>query len=400
LRIRPRRSGGFTITGTVAGQRVRRRAQSADAKLAREEAAMLEATLLRTAWHGQRRGVRSFAAAVQSYLDAAPRSANHSHRISRLARALGDVSLAAIDQQTVVDLKRRMLRPDAAAGTYVREIIMPLRAILRHAERLGWCSVPHFAVPREPQGRTLYLLPGEVECLIAAAGPHLRPLLTFLVGTGARMAEALELEWRDVDLTGARAIFWRTKGGKRRNARLPPCVVATLTDLPSRTGKVFRWRGRAYADRERRYGGQIKTGWRGALTRAGLSGEFTPHTLRHTWASWHYALHRDLLLLRTEGGWSSVALVERYAHLLPADELPAIRRFLSSLAAPRPGPQPQAPDRKEKLRQPLALRKRVLYPAELRGRRLASPPYRIESHERQSLSSVTADPVVAKIVGS
>ncbi len=43
----------------------------------------------------------------------------------------------------------------------------------------------------------------------------------------------------------------------------------------------------------------------------------TPHSLRHTWASWHYAEHRDMLRLRFDGGWSSVTLVERYAHLAP-----------------------------------------------------------------------------------
>jgi hypothetical protein len=41
-----------------------------------------------------------------------------------------------------------------------------------------------------------------------------------------------------------------------------------------------------------------------------LDPELTPHDLRHTWASWHYALNRDLLALKIEGGWSSVALVE------------------------------------------------------------------------------------------
>jgi hypothetical protein len=40
------------------------------------------------------------------------------------------------------------------------------------------------------------------------------------------MAEALELEWRDVDLTGARAIFWRTKTGARRVAALLPAAIA------------------------------------------------------------------------------------------------------------------------------------------------------------------------------
>jgi integrase len=207
---------------------------------------------------------------------------------------------------------------------------MPMRAVLRYAHQLGWCDAPHITAPRDRPGRTLFLLPDQAERLIAAAAIHLRPMETFLLGIGARMSEAIELEWRDVDLVGARAIFWRTKGGKRRNAQLPPRVVAALANLPHREGPVFLGpRGRPYADRERRYGGHIKTGFANALRRAGLDPEFTPYDLRHTWASWHYALHKDLLRLKAEGGWSSVALVERYAHLMPAGQEEAIRRFLS-----------------------------------------------------------------------
>jgi integrase len=54
----------------------------------------------------------------------------------------------------------------------------------------------------------------------------------------------------------------------------------------------------------RREDGEIKTAWRGARRRAKLAPELTPHDLRHTWASWHYALNRDLLLLKVEGAWS------------------------------------------------------------------------------------------------
>jgi integrase len=110
--------------------------------------------------------------------------------------------------------------------------------------------------------------------LIAVAAPHLRPLAAFLIGTGARMAEAVYLDWRDVDLTGARAIFWadQTKAGKRRNAALPPRVVAALGNLPHRENAVFiSDKGRPYADRRGSYGGQIKKGWKGAIRRAGPS---------------------------------------------------------------------------------------------------------------------------------
>ncbi|HSR78782.1 MAG TPA: site-specific integrase [Xanthobacteraceae bacterium] len=324
-------TGALTIVGTVAGQRVRQRAQSGNFRLATEEARLLEADLLKTEWLGERRGARSFGDAAESYLNAAPRSANHYARIVRLLLAIGDPPLNTVNQQTAIDLKNKMLRPGASPRAYADAVIMPLRAILHHAQRQGWCAMPYFAMPKATPGRTLYLLPGQVERLIVAAAPHLRPLLIFLVGTGARMAEALELDWRDVDLQGGRAIFWKTKNGKRRNVELPSAIVPALANLSHREGKVFRWQDRAgqlrdYADHQRRYGGQIKTAWAGALKRAGLSDAFHPHDLRHTWASWHYATHRDLLRLKAEGGWSSVALVERYAHLLPAGHEDAIRQ--------------------------------------------------------------------------
>ena len=338
--IRRKDREGLYFDGKVAGRRIRGRAQSNNLALAREEASALEAEILRTVWHGERRGTRAFAEAVLSYLEAEPRSQNHKDRINRLLRATGDIPLAAVNQEKAIELKRKMLRPDAAPGTYTRAIVMPMRAVLHYAHNLGWCEPPHITAPRENPGRTLFLLPNEVERLIAAASPHLRPLLIFLIGTGARMAEAIELEWRDVDLIGARAIFWRTKGRKRRDAQLPPRVIAALANLTHREGPVFRWetkrdkegrvrRVSTYADRERRSGGHIRTGFAGALRRAALDPEYTPHDLRHSWASWHYALHKDLLRLKTEGGWSSVLLVERYAHLLPAGQEEAIKRFMS-----------------------------------------------------------------------
>ena len=40
------------------------------------------------------------------------------------------------------------------------------------------------------------------------------------------------------------------------------------------------------------YGGHIKSAWGTAMATAGLAA-FTPHTLRHTWATWWYALTPD-----------------------------------------------------------------------------------------------------------
>ena len=223
--------------------------------------------------------------------------------------------------------RQTSVRTSAAAGgmnnspaTKRRIVYGPLTTILNHGAARGWCPPPKLQQPAVPKGKTRWLAPAEALRLLDAAAPHLRPLLHFILCTGARMSEALDLDWADVDLPAARAVFRDTKNGKDRAAALPEAAVLLLANLPGRGGRVFRRDdGEPYADTERQYGGQIKTGFAGALRRAGITEPTTPHDLRHTWATWFYALTRDPLLLKAEGGWASIAMVERYAHLMPSE---------------------------------------------------------------------------------
>ena len=68
-------------------------------------------------------------------------------------------------------------------------------------------NVPNAATTRGGSAATRRLpaLVRSVQTIDAAAG-HLKPLLLFLTGTGAGMAEAIYLGWRDVDAAGAMAI--------------------------------------------------------------------------------------------------------------------------------------------------------------------------------------------------
>lgn len=145
--IRRKDTGALTIAGTVklpdgSRQRIRARAQSDDMRLAREEAAALEARLLRDAWHGKRRGTRSLGEAVIAYLESEPRSVGTKRRLHRLLRAVGDVPLGAVSQETVIRARQTM--EIATPATIRRGIITPLRAVMLHANRLGWCDAPHF----------------------------------------------------------------------------------------------------------------------------------------------------------------------------------------------------------------------------------------------------------------
>ncbi|OWF72877.1 integrase [Yersinia massiliensis] len=61
---------------------------------------------------------------------------------------------------------------------------------------------------------------------------------------------------------------------------------------------------------------------------------FRFHDLRHTWASWLVQAGVPLTVLQEMGGWESIEMVQRYAHLSPnhlteharkIDELMSIR---------------------------------------------------------------------------
>ena len=96
-----------------------------------------------------------------------------------------------------------------------------------------------------------------------------------------------------------------------------PAAVDALGAVGHRTGRVFLTaRKQPYRSSEE-YGGQIKTGLRRACRVASIPLQGA-HAFRRTWATWQYAINPDPLRLMRDGGWSSLALVERYAALMPA----------------------------------------------------------------------------------
>jgi len=117
-----------------------------------------------------------------------------------------------------------------------------------------------------------------------------------------------------VDLSERR----RTKNNEPRGVPLHPRVRAVLANLPHRQGEVFRRPdGLPYArlrENDTSAGDRIKKAFGGACERAGIK-SFTPHDCRHTWVTWHYAKNRDLLALRRLGGWKTLSMVARYAHI-------------------------------------------------------------------------------------
>jgi integrase len=232
---------------------------------------------------------------------------------------LGDIDNAAMSKAS------NSIYPGRAPATIRRQLYVPVGAII------NFIKDDKLRAPKGGGQRTLFLSPEEAERLIRASvtqqSPFLAPLITFLLGQGSRMGETLALDGKDVNLSARYAILRDTKNKQERTVTLIPRVVAALSLLPTigEAGPVFRrFDGKEFKERKGR-GGQVRNPFAFAVETAGLSEEVTPHVCRHTWATWHYAVNKDPLSLKREGGWLSNEY-QRYVKSAPAGLAESILR--------------------------------------------------------------------------
>jgi integrase len=317
--VRRPKSPNWIIRGTLRGVRVEESTGTDNKKIAEEIRAKREAEILAQSIYG-RRATATFAEAALSYLE----NGGDKRFLEKVIRHFGTTPLAKVDQDAI-DVGARKVYPNTSAATRNRQFYTPASAVIKHAAKRGWCPQVVLERPEMPPGRVRWLWPEEAERLIDACGDHLRPLIIFLLYIGARIGEAIWLDWRDVDLKRSHVTFpvepgRRTKNNEPRGVPLHPRVRAVLANLPHRDGEVFRrGDGEPYErlrddENDTSAGSRIKKAFAAACKRAGIK-NFTPHDCRHTWATWHYAKNRDLLALQRLGGWKTLSMVMRYAHV-------------------------------------------------------------------------------------
>lgn len=201
------------------------------------------------------------------------------------------------------------LYPKATGSTRNRHVIVPTQAIINHAAELELCAflkVKRFKVETKIKTPATW---GWIQAFMACANPNLGALAAFMFMTGARVSEAINLRWRDVDLVSARAVIRQTKVGKEREAHMPAELVAAVGKIQGERGldgRVFKYSSRHTAVRQ----------WEKAIARAGIE-PLTFHACRHGFAT--TLLHRgvDPVTVAKLGGWADAQLVFRtYGHAM------------------------------------------------------------------------------------
>jgi integrase len=169
-------------------------------------------------------------------------------------------------------------------GTVAREIVT-LRAALRWAVKAKWITAaPEIEAPSAGKPRDRWLTRADAAQLLAACqAPHVRLFVALGLYTAARAGALLALTWGRVDFVRGVIDLGEGVGNKRRNPVPIPDALRPFL-LEARSGAtidaVIEHGGRPVAS--------VKTGFNAACRRAGLVA-VTPHTLRHTAASWMVA---------------------------------------------------------------------------------------------------------------
>ncbi len=315
-----KKSPNWYIRGSVSvwrdGQRhsVKAGEISTGASCEHEAQAILEqhATRLREESLNNRPPEPSFDELAYDYLQAG----GEARFLKRILDRIAAKTPSELDQKTI-DSEGRKAYPGAHPATLRRQWHGPISAVLRHHD-------PSRVIrrPKEGKGRISFLTPGAAERIITAAASADRryanvwtpALVTFLIGVGARESEALRLDAADVFLDYGYAILREPKNGAERVVTISNRVRAALSTLPNlgERGPVFRsYSGKPYTVQKGR-GTRLKA-VETSVIRAGLDPhDVTEHILRHTWATWAMAVTKDLVRIRDEAGWGSLALADRY----------------------------------------------------------------------------------------
>lgn len=316
----------------VNGRRIRRSTRTSDKKQAQEYFDRLKVQH----WEQERLGTKprkTWRQAVIRFIQEAESESKASLEHDRAALRwldpfLGDKHLDEIDKEmlsTIIAEKqkpytrvyksgqRRECKPGADT---VNRFLTTFRAVLYKArDDWEWVDrVPKVKAVKGVASRIRWITREEADKLIAELPKHLAAMARFSLETGLRRANVTHLEWSQVDL--ARKTAWvlgeDTKNGKSLAVPLSDASITVLEQQKASQEKepskwVFPKAGKPVHQTATR-------AFREALERAGIE-NFRWHDLRHTWASWHVQEGTPLHVLQELGGWSSLKMVQRYAHL-------------------------------------------------------------------------------------
>lgn len=219
-----------------------------------------------------------------------------------------DIKPGMIQQSALV------LYPKASGATRNRQVIVPTCAVINHSAKSELCArirVERFKV--ETKSKVPATLEW-VQAFMANASPHLGALALFMFLTGARISEALAVQWGDINFVTRSVLIKQTKLGNERRAHLPQALIVALANI-QRTQMGYD--GQAHAGRSPffyRNRIDVLKIWLRTTQRAGIA-PLSFHSCRHGFATALLRAGIDVVTIARLGGWKSVRhVLQTYGH--------------------------------------------------------------------------------------
>lgn len=322
----------WQIKFKIAGRPVRRSSGVTDRTAAEE----LEQELRRNLWRQIKLGEKHFSwndAVAQCTLEDShqPSWERTERSIERLNRFLDGSPLKEITRENIVKIRSALERHTyAAAGgikkplsraTINRDLAV-LRSILKRCagdtrDGVNWEMLD--ACPKVPLFRLdkvdpLWISRDQAHLLLGKFPPHTRGMMTMALATGMRRSNVTGMEWKRIDMK-RRTYYVPASNAKGRKKGITVSLNSDAIDI------LKQWEGvherYVFSFRKRAPIKQVATSmWRRVVKECGLEG-VTFHSMRHSWASWHVQGETPLKMLQEMGGWATLEMPMRYAHLNP-----------------------------------------------------------------------------------
>lgn len=324
------REGVWYITWSEGGRSYRR---STGTRNRKEADAALGAFLHERANPSRSYDVVSVKVVVEAYIKenecAAPE--RNEYAAKHLCEFFGDMSVVDLERKDSREYRKWRQDRGVKDGTIRRELACLIAAINHAAaeKRLAKADIPTIDLPPMPPPKDRWLTRDEAGALIQASrfavvrdesGRFLPPteqeltrcylFVMIALYTGARKGVIERLKWTQVDLVAGRINF-NTPGRAQTTKRRPVVPISDVL-LPILTA------AQAVATTEYvlEGGGAIRSAFESAVERAGL-GAVTPHTLRHTWATWAAQAGVDMWQIAGVLGDTEATVRKTYAHHHP-----------------------------------------------------------------------------------
>lgn len=243
----------------------------------------------------------TFSEAAASYVE----HGGDERYLPKIVERLGNRPLTSIFPFDVKKLAQDLF-PTQQNATRNRCVITPVRAVFYHAYERGWGPVIRLRnlkeeTPKRKKAASQAWLHAFVRQCAKDGLQHLAALVLFMSQTGARISEALDLRWSEVDLINRTALLLKTKTGRNSTRFLTDQMISRLYALQKGTkpdDRVFRYRNR-HSVNERI----------GAVCRRAEIVYKPTHTCgRHAFANIALSMGVDVKSAMDAGGWKSTAV--------------------------------------------------------------------------------------------